>query len=92
MANYTNGAYDMSPLNTVLGSPLTLAGTTNASTVAHTVIPPITTESLLYSGSAAVTNQLLYPNTFTQPVVINDRVMPTGSIYRIDLRFTISAT
>jgi hypothetical protein len=92
MGNYTNGAYDIYPLNTVLGSPLAMAGTTNGTTVAQTITLPITSGSLLYSGSAAVTNQLLYPNTFTQPVLSNDLVMPTGSIYRIDLTFTISAT
>jgi len=69
-----------------------MAGTTNGTTVAQTITLPITSGSLLYSGSAAVTNQLLYPNTFTQPVLSNDLVMPTGSIYRIDLTFTISAT
>ena len=90
--NYPSGAYDTFPLNTVLGSPLAMAGTTNGTTVAYTITPPITSGSLLYSGSAAVTNQFLYPNTFTQPVSARDLVMPTGSIYRIDLQFTISAT
>ena len=42
---------------------------------------------MLYSGSAAVTNQLLAPNTFSQPVANADPVLPTGSTYRINLLY-----
>jgi len=92
MGNYTTG-YVLSPLNTKLASPLGLAGTTNSTTAMKPITPPITsTAQSLYSGSAAVTSQLLAPNTFTQPVALTDPVLPVGSKYRIDLIFTIAAS
>jgi autotransporter-associated beta strand protein len=88
MGSYTSGIYDTAGPR--LASALGLAGTTNGTTTAQTIIPPITTGSTLYSGSAAVTNQLLAPNTYSQPVAVTDLHLPTGSTYRIDLVFTIT--
>ena len=90
MGSYTGSAYDAAGPR--LASPLGLAGTTNGTTAALTITPPITTGSQLYSGSAAVTNQLLAPNTFTQPAAFSDPHLPTGSTYRIDLVFTIGTS
>jgi hypothetical protein len=89
MGNFTDSAYDAFPLNTTLASALGLAGTTNGTTSEQTLTPPITTGSPLYSGTAAVTSQLLAPNTFSQYVAVTDPVLPDPSTYRIDLLFTI---
>jgi autotransporter-associated beta strand protein len=90
MGSYTSGTYDVS--GAVLTSPLGLAGTANGTTTVQAVSPPITTTpQLLYAGSAAVTSQLLAPNTFSQPVVMKDPSLPYGSAYRTDLIFTIAA-
>src|SRR5512136_173716 len=92
MGNYTSGAYGPTA-NTTLGASLALAGTTNASTSAVAITPPITSTPVnFYTATAKVTNQYLYPNTFTQVVSVSDPVLPSGSVYRIDLQFTISAT
>jgi hypothetical protein len=90
MGNYTT-SYVASPLDTVLAYPFKLAGTTNSTTAAWTITGPPTTGSTLYSGSAAVTNQLLSPNIFSQQVTVTDPVLPSTNRYRIDLTFTISA-
>jgi PKD repeat protein len=93
MGNYTGTAYNVSPLNTDLASPIGLAGTTTGTTSAGTINPPILASGqTLYTGTAAVTNQLLAPNTFTQPVAYNDQVLPSGSTYRIDLLYSITIT
>lgn len=76
-----------------LDSHLGLAGTTvpGKATASGTDVGPITnTGVLLYTGTAAVTNQPL-ANTFTQPVAITDSVLPSGFTYRIDLTYTIMA-
>ena len=84
MGSYTSGAYDSGGPN--LGSPLQLAGTTNGTTTAQTVTLPITSGgSSFYSGSAAVTNQLLSPNTISQPVAYSDPALKGSSIYMIEL-------
>ncbi|MFZ0005349.1 MAG: hypothetical protein WCC86_04505 [Methanoregula sp.] len=89
MGNWTAGNYVLSPL-TDLASPIGLAGTANSTTSTNSITPPITSGATLYSGSAAVTNQLLSPNTFTQPVAYTDPILPTGNNYRIDLTFTLT--
>jgi hypothetical protein len=89
MQNYTT-TYVSSPLDTALAAPISLAGSSNStvpSITAHSITLP--SGSLLYSGNAAVTNQFL-ANTFTQPVVITDPVLPNSNVYRIDLTFTIT--
>jgi hypothetical protein len=91
MGNYTS-SYVASPLNTILSSPIGLAGTTNGTTSADTLTTPISTAQTLYVGNASVTNQLLAPNIFTQPVAVADPVLPTGSTYRIDLLYTVTLT
>jgi hypothetical protein len=90
----TNTNVYVSPYTKTLQSKLGLSGSTSGTTAVQTisgVIPAAPGGVPLYLGSAAVTNQLLSPNTFTQPVVITDPVMPTGYTYRIDLIFTIMA-
>jgi len=92
MGNYTSGAYGP-VVNTTLASSIGLSGTTNASTTAVAITPPITSTPVnFYTATAKVTNQYLMPNTFTQAVAVADPVLPTNSVYRIDLQFTISAT
>ena len=87
MGSYTSGAYDNGGPD--LGSPLQSAATTNGTTTAQTITPPITsTAKTLYSGSAAVTNQTL-PTVFTQPAAYTDPSLQGSSIYRIDLSFII---
>jgi len=92
MGNYTSGAYGPS-VNTTLASPLGLTGTTNSTTSAEVITPPIRTASpqTLYTGTSAVSNQYLF-NTFSQAVAFGDPLLPTGSEYRVDLQFTISST
>ena len=91
MGNYT-GSYVSSPLNTKLGSALSLTGTTNSTTTASALTPPITaTPQTLYTGSQKVSSQWLTPNTFSQAVTFGDPVLPSGSVYRIDLQFTITS-
>jgi autotransporter-associated beta strand protein len=94
MGNYTTSyAQGSNALNTTLASPIGLVGTTNGTTSMGTIAPPILVSGQpLYTGSAAVTNQLLAPNTLTQPVAYADPVMPSGSTYRIDLVYTITLT
>ena len=92
MGNYT-ASYNqgLHALNTTLASAIGLAGTTNGTTSKGSITPPILAGGqTLYTGSAAVTNQLLAPNTFTQHVVNADPVLPTGSTYRIDLLYSIT--
>jgi hypothetical protein len=90
MGNYTS-SYVASPLNTDLASPIGLTGTTVTTTTADSVSSPITsTAQTLYTGNAPVYNQILAPNTFSQPVAYTDPVLPSGSTYRIDLLFTIT--
>lgn len=91
MGNYTT-SYVGSPDNTILGSPIQLAGNTIGTTTGVSATTPITGGSTLYTGTAAVNSQLLTPNTFTQPVAVTDVVLPGSNTYRIDLLFTISAT
>lgn len=92
MGNYTSSAYDASPLNTKLTSALALSGTTDGTTVAQTITPPITdSPQTLYAGSVPVYDQSLDTNTFTQAVSYTDPRLPGGSNYRIDLIFTIAA-
>jgi len=67
-----------------------LAGSANStvpSISAYSITLP--SGSLLYSGTAAVSNQVL-ANTFTQPVAVTDVVLPDANVYRIDLTFTIT--
>jgi hypothetical protein len=90
MGNYTT-SYQGSPLNTVLAAALTLTGTTNSSTTAVALSPPITdTPQTLYNGGQKTNTQYLF-NTFSQVVSYNDARLPTGSVYRIDLEFDIAA-
>ena len=74
LGNYTSGVYDASPLNTDLGSPIQLTGTTNTTTTADSITPPITTGSpqTFFTGSSYVTNQVL-ATEFTRPVAYTDR-------------------
>jgi hypothetical protein len=91
MGNYTT-SYQTSPLNTKLASALALSGTTNGTTAAGIITPPITTSpQTLYAGTAKVSTQYLF-NTFSQPITYDDGVLPTGSVYRVDLQFTITST
>ncbi|HUK39274.1 MAG TPA: hypothetical protein VLV30_09185 [Methanomicrobiales archaeon] len=92
MGNYTASTlYQSSPINTKLGSALGLSGTTNGTTVAAAIAPPITaTPQTLYTGQPK-TNQPLV-TLFSQPVTFGDSVLPAGSAYRIDLQFTITST
>ncbi|MFZ0005348.1 MAG: PKD domain-containing protein [Methanoregula sp.] len=93
LGNYSAGIYFTYPLNTTLSSPLQLAGTTNSTgsvTTGQNATTPIYSGSLLYSGSGAVTNQLLTPNIFTQPVAYADPILPNPDTYRIDLTFTLT--
>ena len=103
MENYTSGGYGNQSfsgqpgLNTTLASYIQLTGTTNGTTVEQSLtpyypIPAYPSADTLYSGSASVTNQLLAPNTFTQPVAFIDPVLPSGSTYRIDLVYTVGLT
>jgi hypothetical protein len=93
MGNYSTGTNQyVSPYTKTLQSPLGLTGTSSGTTVAQIISGPITSGSPLYSGNTSVTSQLLSPNTFTQTVAVTDPVLPTGSTYRIDLMFTITAT
>ena len=89
MGSYTSGVYDAA--GPTLASPLTLIGTTSGTTAGSMVTGPTAAGSTLYTGGVAVTNQLLAPNTFSQPVVISDPHLLTGSTYKIDLLFTITA-
>jgi autotransporter-associated beta strand protein len=88
MGSYSGGAYDAA--GPILALPLELEGTTTGTTEAQSITPPITsTSQTLYLGSAAVTDQLLAPNIFSQPVESTDQGLSGGSTYRIDLSFTI---
>jgi len=92
MGSYTNGAYDAA--GPALASPLELAGTSNGTITAQTVTPPILPSGstlYTYTESAPVVNQILAPNTFSQPVVMSDPSLSSGSTYRIDLVFVITS-
>ena len=92
MGNYTSGAYEASPTNTTLASPLQLSGTTTGTTTVGTITPPILTGTpqTLYTGTKWVSSQSL-PTLFTQPVALNDPFLPGSSVYRMDMMFTITA-
>ncbi|HXW98955.1 MAG TPA: hypothetical protein VEI51_04460, partial [Methanomicrobiales archaeon] len=92
MGNYTATTfYQVSPINTKLGSALSVSGTTNGTTLAGAITPPITaTPQTLYTGGSQ-TNQPL-ATLLSQPVTFGDTVLPAGSAYRIDLQFTITST
>lgn len=93
MANYTGSAYQTSPSNTVLGTYLQFQGVTNSTTSAsgtYNVAAFTTGGSTIWTGTGAVTNQLL-ANTFKQAVANTDPVLPSGYVYRADLIFTIAA-
>ena len=75
-----------------LTDALQLLGTTSGTTSAVAIVPPITsTPQTLYSGSAAVTAQVL-ANQFTQQVEYADAILPGTETYRIDLLYTITAS
>jgi hypothetical protein len=89
LVNYTGTNYVLSPLTT-LASPLSLTGTANSSVPsiqAYSITLP--SGSILYSGTAAVSNQPL-ANTYIQPVGMMDKLLPDPDVYRIDLTFTIT--
>ena len=90
MGNYTGAAYDA--INTKLGAAMTLTGTTNTTTAAQALAPPIAGQQTLYQGGGKVSSQLLTPNTFSQVVDYADARLPSGSVYRIDFTFEIGAT
>jgi hypothetical protein len=90
MGNYTT-SYVANPLDTTLASALALSGTTNSSTTAASVTPPIDASGkTLYNGGQKTNTQYLF-NTFSQDVSFDDTRLPTGSVYRIDLEFDITA-
>jgi PKD repeat protein len=92
MGSYTNGAYDAA--GPALASPLELAGTSNGTITAQTITPPILPSGstlYTYTETAPVVNRILAPNSFSQPVVMTDLSLPSGSTYRIDLVFVITS-
>ena len=90
MGNYTS-VYQTTPLNTKLASALSLSGTTNGTTTVGTITPPITTVAqTLYTGGQKQGNQPL-TTLLSQNVGYGDATLPSASVYRIDLQFTITA-
>lgn len=90
MSNFTGSSYDS--VATALGSPLGLLGIDNGTTIHQTITGAIPTSGdPLYTGGAAVTNQVL-ANTLSQTVANTDLVLPSPSVYRIDLSFIIGPT
>ena len=93
MGNYTT-AYVAPPTDTILTNPMSMSGTTTTqgseTTTASTITPPVSAAQTLYTGSGAVTNQIL-PFTATQTVVGTDHLLPGTNTYRIDLLFTLTS-
>ncbi|HXW98785.1 MAG TPA: hypothetical protein VEI51_03590 [Methanomicrobiales archaeon] len=90
MGNFTT-VYQTTPLNTKLASALGLSGTTNGTTTVGTITPPITTVAqTLYTGGQKQGSQPL-TTQLSQTVGYSDSVLPSSSVYRIDLQFTITA-
>jgi hypothetical protein len=93
LGNYTT-SYQTSPLNTKLTHALSLnggfsSGSITGFTIGSDLTPITSTPLTLYSSSGPVTGQILAPNTFSQQISNTDTYLPSGSVYKIDLLFTI---
>ncbi|MEN6610150.1 MAG: hypothetical protein ABFC24_04855, partial [Methanoregulaceae archaeon] len=88
MENYTSGAY--SAPHDYLASAMTVSGTLNG-TVDNTDTNDLAAGSgTLYTGSAAIANTVLALD-FAQPVAVTDkRLQNAGSVYAIDITFTLT--
>jgi hypothetical protein len=84
---------------TVLGTPISVVGTTQASPLVTAASAAggmgnainATVPQTVYTSSVPVTADSL-PLTVSQPVLTADTVLPTNQEYRIDLTFTITNT